>query len=132
MIGPVDSFGQGTIAVTRRSFFKQVMRSYDVVIDGVVVGRVWAIQTAHFPVDAGTHVVKLTVGRTMSSDDVTVDVRPGETRVVRTRFGGFRKAFHQAMAITEFTNQLPGTAKTVKTSSWYEGPWITLKLEDRT
>ena len=75
----MDPFGQGIIAVTRRSFFKQVMRRYDVVIDGVVVGRVWAIQTAHFSVNAGTHTVRLTIGRSgemSSADVVAVFVKP--------------------------------------------------------
>ena len=62
------------------------LRSYRVLIDGEAVGRVRNGETADYPVSAGRHEVRLTVGIGRSPSTV-VDVPSGGTVLVRCRAG---------------------------------------------
>ena len=110
----------GTICIQRRQVMQDLLRRYTVLIDGVSVGKLAAFRTGRYSVAAGRHSVQLRIVRTGNSrsDELTIDVASGETRVVRTARQSLRNIL---LLPLHFFNPYRFVPR----------PWIRLHLEDR-
>lgn len=110
------------IAISRGTIIQDLLVKHRVLIDGQERGRLRAHQAGIYPVEAGVHRVQLRIGNSASSsDELSVDVRPGETRTLRTVSRGIG-------------SYLPDKSRPL---AWplpigmYRRPWIILRLDDR-
>jgi hypothetical protein len=131
MAGPSPDPGNlVSVVIKRRNIVQYVVRSYAVVIDGLVVGKIWAFQTKGFTVAPERHELQLEIVNTgrSCSDVFKIDVNPGNRLVFRTHARGLKNTLMLPFA-------LPAGAKALARdeqlqSKYYEWPWIRLKLED--
>lgn len=110
----------GTIGVLRRTVLQDLIRRHTVYVDDEPVARLWAFQSGIYETSAGMRRLQLGIVSTgtSSSAEIEVDVRPGETRTVRTRSRGFK-----GLATLPIGLVSPEHIK---------GPWIVLQLQERT
>jgi hypothetical protein len=110
----------GRIRVERRASLQDLVRRYTVFIDQQPVGRVHAFQKASFPVSVGEHRVQLRIVNTgtSASAEFIVDVRSGETRVLRTHRHTSKAYLEAPLGILVPDQYAPR-------------PWIGLELLDR-
>lgn len=108
----------GTIRVVRRQIFQDAVRRYTVFVDGVPVGKLAARQSGQYSVAPGQHVVQLRIVNTGTSrsDEVTVSVLAGQTRVLKTKSLGVKNIFLAPLGIFNPDRFAPR-------------PWIRLSLE---
>ncbi len=131
MAGPsTDPDTLGSVVIKRRNILQDVVRSYAVFIDGVLVGKIWAFQTKEFTVVPGPHDLQLKIVNTgkSCSDVFKINVSPGIHLGFRTHARGLKNALTLPFA-------LPAGAKALARdeqlqSKYYEWPWIRMKLED--
>jgi hypothetical protein len=71
-----------------RGFYRDLIRTYQVRIDGDPVGEIARGETRDFFVSAGEHRVRLTIDRFWGSREVTLSVPAGDTAVFTCRPGG--------------------------------------------
>ena len=87
MVKPsTDPDDLGSVVIKRRNILQDVVRSYAVFIDGVIVGKIWAFQTKVFTVVLGPHELQLKIVNTgkSCSDVFKINVSPGNRLVFRT------------------------------------------------
>jgi hypothetical protein len=64
---PTGPCVQGSVLVVQRPWqFRDVARRYSVVVDGVQVGRLWAMQTVRVRLEPGVHTVQVRIDMTGS------------------------------------------------------------------
>ena len=96
-----DFVGQGLIRIQRRQVLKDVLRRYTVLIDGERVGKLSPFRTGSYPVAPGRHTVQLRIAGTgkSQSDDISVEVARGETRLMRTAPSSLKGMLYLPLAI---------------------------------
>lgn len=74
------------LRIRRRPTIQDLVRRYVVFIDGVASGSIWPCRSRSFCLSSGRHEVQLRIVRTGSSqsDEVKVDVKPGQVLKMRT------------------------------------------------
>ena len=118
-----------TIVVKRRTWIQDLVRSYTVFVDGVPVGKLWALQTGVYRVTPGPHKVRLAIINTgtASSGDIAVDARAGYIQVLRTKGRGIVNSLKLPLSFPAgIESQLSG--EPLK-SPYYKGPWINVRVE---
>ena len=131
MVKPsTDPDDLGSVVIKRRNILQDVVRSYAVFIDGVIVGKIWAFQTKVFTVVLGPHELQLKIVNTgkSCSDVFKIDVSPGNRLVFRTHARGLKNALMLPFALPAGAKALTRDEKLE--SKYYEWPWIRMKLED--
>jgi exosome complex RNA-binding protein Rrp4 len=111
---------EAAIRIERRASIQDLVRRYTVFIDEQVVGRISAFQKRSFPVDIGQHRVQLKIVNTGTSASTAfdVDVRAGETRILRTHRHTSKEYLEAPLGI-------------VAPDRFAPRPWIGLELLDR-
>lgn len=71
----------------RRGHYRDFLRVYRVYVDGNLAGKIAQDQAMDFAVAAGEHRVRLTVGESYASREVTLQVRAGELAELTCRPG---------------------------------------------
>ncbi len=69
----------GTIKIHRTKEFTNMMRNYQILIDGQLVGTIANGETKDFPVTAGSHTVKAKIDWCGSSD-ISITLGENETK----------------------------------------------------
>jgi hypothetical protein len=112
------STGCGVIRIRRRPTIQDLLRRYAVFIDGAVNGSLSAFQTRSFPVPVGRHTVQLRIVHTGTSrsDEVKVDVKPGQVVSMHTGSMSFKQLAQLPLAFQSPDRFAPR-------------PWIQLALD---
>jgi hypothetical protein len=129
--GPsTDPGNLGSIVIKRRNILQDAVRSYAIFIDGVVVGKIWAVQTKVFTVVPGPHELQLKIIDTgkSCSDMFKLDVRPGNRLIFGTHARGLKSALMLPLALSAGAKAMAADERL--RSKYYEWPWIRMKLED--
>lgn len=121
----------GTIQISRRTIFQDLLMRYFVLIDGEVVGQLWPWKTRRFFVSPGQHTVRLSgkaainwePGRA-SSDEIPVSVSPGQVRKLRTKSRG---ASGYLPTLREVAKTFPAWHPP---AAMYRRPWIALEVTE--
>jgi hypothetical protein len=122
----VDS---AAITIVRRTWVQDAVVSYDVLVNGAAIGKVWPFQTKSFHVNPGPHYVRLTNLRLgpASSDDISVNVAIGETAVIRTVGRGLKSLLLAPLAF--FAGARARAQRVPIQSRFYEPPWIHVRVK---
>lgn len=81
-----ENSGSSLVVVRARFGWRDLARSYEVVVDGTPVTRIWRGQRIELPISPGRHQVFMSVNWG-TSDPVELQIQPGESVQLFCRTG---------------------------------------------